>query len=386
MSDAPVQPPMLVPPEPVGTVTSEAALGTVPLEDGERSALSADAARQASEIAGLAPGSSEFTARVNRVETLGSDQIARSASLANRLLERPARAMSTLGEGSAISKTLIDLRATVEKLDPSRQADLFAPRKVLGALPFGKKLRNYFRGYEASQVHLNAIIEALRRAKDELLRDNASLEQEKSTMWTLMRELQKHAFLARELGGALATQVEVLAASDPARARALAGDALFAVRQKEQDLATQLAVNVQGYLALDVIKKNNGELVKGIERATTTTVAALRTAVVTAQALANQKLVLDQIGAVRETTSNLIAATSRMLLENAARVQEAAVQPTVDLARLQEAFSNVRAALDGMAAYRVKALASMEQTVDTLENEVGKMAEYVKEHPAPAAP
>ena len=54
-------------------------------------------------------------------------------------------------------------------------------------------------------------------------------------------------------------------------------------------------MNIQGYLALDMIRKNNLELMKGVDRATTTTVAALRTAVIVAQALNNQKLVLDQI-------------------------------------------------------------------------------------------
>ena len=65
--------------------------------------------------------------------------------------------------------------------------------------------------------------------------------------------------------------------------------------QRVQDLLTQMAVTVQGYLALDLVKKNNVELIKGVDRASTTTVAALRTAVTVAQALVGQKLVLDQI-------------------------------------------------------------------------------------------
>ena len=77
---------------------------------------------------------------------------------------------------------------------------------------------------------------------------------------------------------------------------------LFSVRQKHQDLLTQLAVSVQGYLALDLIRRNNVELIKGVQRATTTTVSALRTAVIVAQALADQKLVLDQITALNTTT------------------------------------------------------------------------------------
>lgn len=382
MSDESLQPPMLVAPEPVQAVAPEAAIGKVPLQTDERAAIVAEAQRQAGEIVALQPQSPEFAVRLQALESLGNAEIVRSASVANRMMERPTRAMGALGEGSGVSKTLLDLRATVEKLDPSRQGDLFSPKKLLGVMPFGNKLRDYFRGYESSQAHLNGIIESLRRAKDELLRDNASIEQEKTNMWTLMHELEKHAYLAKELGDAVDAQVKSLQFTDPERARVLADEVLFAVRQKQQDIATQLAVNVQGYLALDLIKKNNGELAKGVERATTTTIAALRTAVITAQALANQKLVLDQISAVHDTTSNLIASTSRMLKENATRVQEGATQPTVDIAKLQEAFTNVRAAIDGMADYRIKALSSMEQTVNVLGTEVGKMTDYVKERRA----
>src|SRR6202165_324382 len=108
-------------------------------------------------------------------------------------------------------------------------------------------------------------------------------------------------------------QVGGIQASDPDRAKVLQEDVLFYVRQKDQDILTQLAVSVQGYLALDVIRRNNVELIKGVDRATTTTVSALRTAVIVAQARAHQKLVLDQITALNTTTGNLIESTSEML-------------------------------------------------------------------------
>jgi uncharacterized protein YaaN involved in tellurite resistance len=383
MNDDTLEPPqVLEPPHPVAAVKAEDAMGKVPLAADERAKIEDDAARIAGDIALLEPESDQFRERVRVLEALGNDEINRSASVANRMMDRPTRAMGALDGNSGVAKTMLDLRSTIEKLDPSRQGDLFSPKKLLGILPFGNKLRDYFRGYESSQSHLNAVIEALRRSKDELLRDNAAIEQEKTNMWALMHDLQKHALLARTLGDAVDTKVKALATSDPQRSKALAEEVLFAARQKQQDIATQLAVNVQGYLALDLIKKNNAELAKGVDRATTTTVAALRTAVMTAQALANQKLVLDQIAAVRDTTSNLIASTSQMLKENSVRVQEGATQSTVDVAKLSEAFANVRAAIDGMSDYRIKALASMEQTVDALGSEVGKMTSYVEERRA----
>jgi len=369
---------MLTAPDPVTAVAVSDALGKVPVPADERGKLDADAERLARELAQLAPQSAEYQEHVRALEALGNAEIARSANVASRLLDRPTRAMSALGESAPVAKTLLDLRATVEKLDPSRQGDLFSPRKLLGIIPFGDKLQAYFRSYESSQSHLNAIIEGLRRGKDELLRDNAAIEQEKASMWGLMGELEKHGYLSRALGDAVDREAQALQTAEPERARALQEDVLFAARQKQQDIATQLAVNVQGYMALDLIKRNNAELVKGVDRATTTTVAALRTAIAVAQAVANQKLVLDQIDAVRGTTSELILSTSAMLRQNAARIQEGASAPTIDVDKLKEAFANVRATIDGMADYRVKALSSMERTVDALGDEVGKAKAYIE--------
>ena len=377
MADDVLQPPMLTPPEPVAPVAASDALGKVPVPAGERAQLDANAAALAKELTTLSPDGDAYKEKLRALEGLATSEITRSANVSNRMLERPTRAMAALDEGSPVAKTLLDLRGTIEQLDPARQGDLFSPRKLLGVLPFGNKLRDYFRGYESSQTHLNAIIEALRRGKDELLRDNAAIEVEKATMWTLMGELEKHGYLARALGDAVEREIAQLEASDPERAKALREDVLFTARQKEQDIATQLAVNVQGYMALDLIKRNNAELVKGVDRATTTTVAALRTAVITAQAVANQKLVLDQITALQSTTSNLIVSTSKLLRSNATRIQEGASGATVDVEKLKEAFANVRATIDGMADYRTKALVSMERTVDSLNDEVGKAKQYL---------
>jgi hypothetical protein len=89
-----------------------------------------------------------------------------------------------------------------------------------------------------------------------------------------------------------------------------------------------MAVTVQGYLALDLVKKNNVELVKGVDRASTTTVAALRTAVTVAQALTNQKLVLEQITALNTTTANIIDSTGKLLKSQTAIHEQAAARPS----------------------------------------------------------
>jgi uncharacterized protein YaaN involved in tellurite resistance len=144
-------------------------------------------------------------------------------------------------------------------------------------------------------------------------------------------------------------------------------------------------------MALDLIKKNNTELQKGIQRATTTTVAALRTAVIVAQAIANQRLVLDEIQALNTTTGNLIAGNAKMLKANATRVYEQATTSSVDVETLKAAFATVMTAMDDISAFKVKALSSMEQTVNSLNGEVGKAKAYLESErgrltPGTAAP
>jgi uncharacterized protein YaaN involved in tellurite resistance len=152
---------------------------------------------------------------------------------------------------------------------------------------------------------------------------------------------------------------------------------LFYVRQKVQDLTTQLAVSVQGYMALDVIRRNNIELIRGVDRATTTTVSALRTAVIVAQALSDQKLVLDQITALNTTTSDLIESTSVLLRQQSGAINEQAASSTIELEKLQLAFDNIYATMDEIDAFKLKALDNMSQTVDALTTQVGKAQTYL---------
>lgn len=371
--------PALIAPEPVKPIAPAAAVGKVPVSPEQKTALQAQVDQVAKTLVSLPVDGPEFKHAVDSLSSMASKEIVASANVANSLLDRPSRTMSSgaFGNESDVSKQMLDLRRTIEKLDPSRQGDLFSAKKLLGFMPFGNKVQTYFRGYESSQGHLNAIIEALYRSRDQLMRDNASIEQEKANMWKLMGTLEQYAYLAAHVADAVEAQIASIEVSDPERARILKEDVLFYARQKQQDIATQMAVNIQGYMALDLVKKNNAELQKGIERATTTTVSALRTAVVVAQAVASQRLVLDQIQALNTTTGNLIAGNARMLKDNATRVYGQASSATVDVEKLKLAFANVMQAMDDMSNFKVKAIGSMQQTVTSLTGEVDKAKAYL---------
>jgi len=377
--NAPLPPPALTPPEPVAAVAPADAAARVPLPPDETQRLDRQVGEFVGDLTSLDPHGADFKARVDLILNLGADEVRKSAGVANRMLERPMNALKNgvFDGASPVSKALGDLRNTVEALDPSRQGDLLSPRKILGMIPLGNKIKAYFDGYRSAQNHLNAIIETLYRSKDELQRDNAAIETEKTSMWALMQKLEGFVYLGKKLDAEIDAQLAALDATDPERAKILREDVQFYTRQKIQDLLTQMAVNVQGYLALDLIKKNNIELIKGVDRATTTTVAALRTAVVVAQALANEKLVLDQVRSLNTTTGNMIESTSAMLKQQSAGVYEQAASATIDVDKLKAAFRNVYDAMDAVSTYKAAALDSMQKTVTALEGEVRTATAYL---------
>jgi uncharacterized protein YaaN involved in tellurite resistance len=368
-------------PAPVAPVAPTKAEGAVPINAADQAKLDAMVASYLDAVSTLDAHSQAFADKVKDIGKLGDDDIRASAAVSNRLLEKPLAAMQNGGltEASTVSKSLLRLRRQVEDLDPSKQGDLLSPNKLLGLLPFGAgdKLRDYFDKYRSSQNQIDAIITALYHGQDELQRDNAAIEQEKVNLWAVMGRLRQYSYLAQSLDTALTGRIATIEATDAERAKVLKEDMLFSVRQKNQDLLTQLAVSVQGYLALDVIRRNNLELIKGVQRATTTTVSALRTAVIVAQALADQKLVLDQITALNSTTSNLIESTSELLRQQSGAINEQAASATVDLAKLQAAFTNIYATMDEIDTFKVAALDTMQKTVTALTTEITKSQAYL---------
>ncbi len=320
--------------------------------------------------------SPEFEAKAADVRTMGDADIRRAAETSNRLLQSPVKALQEggLAQGSTVGKTLLDLRRTIEDLDPSEAK---GAKKILGMIPFGDRVTDYFRKYQSAQSHLNGILHSLQRGQDELRKDNTALNLEKQQLWDTMGMLNQYVYVAERLDARLAASIATLEVSDPEKAKSLREDVLFYVRQKHQDLLTQLAVSIQNYLAIDIVIKNNLELVKGVDRATTTTVSALRTAVIVAQALTNQKLVLDQITALNTTTSGLIERTSEMLRDNSVKIQEQAASATIGIESLQRAFSNVYQTMDAIDTFKVQALDSMAASIGVLETEVAKSQSYL---------
>ncbi|WP_434992145.1 toxic anion resistance protein [Arthrobacter sp. Ld5] len=318
--------------------------------------------------------SPEFQTKMAQLTRLGEGTMQQAGTASNRMLNRPAAALAATGAdpASRTGNTLVELRQIVTALDPKRH-DLAGTKRIFRFLPGGNAIERYFMKYESAQAQLDAITKALKGGQDELRQDNAAIQTERDALWVAMGQLANYAVLANHLGNGLEERVVGLRNQGKTDdATALEADALFYVRQRHQDLMTQMAVSIQGYLALDVVKKNNTELIKGVDRALGTTLAALRVAVIVAQALAQQKIVLAQIDALNSTTADMIVSTSELLRTQGTAIHQNAAKATIDPAKLQQAFDNVFQAMDEVDRYKAEAAQSMKQTVQVLQGQVDR--------------
>ena len=364
----------LTPPDPVPAVSAEKAAGLVPVSEDVKSKLETKVDGFIDDLIAQDANSPEFGKKVDQLTNMGRKEIMAAAGMSNRFLDRPVRAMD---KDEGVGSNLAELRRVVEELDPGKRGKLSGTRKILGIIPFGNKLTNYFRSYQSAQTHIQSILSNLASGKDELIMDNAAIDVERQKLWEAMGNLEQMIHISNTLDAKLEDKAAELDATDPAKAKAIRETALFYVRQRTQDLLTQMAVSVQGYLALDLVKKNNIELVKGVDRASTTTVGALRTAVTVAEAMTNQRLVLNQITALNDTTAGIIDSTSTMLRDQTGKIHEQAAASTIPLETLQRAFQNIYDTMDEVDEFKIRALDSMKQTVTVLSDEVEKSKGYI---------
>jgi len=299
------------------------------------------------------------------VETMGIE-LQKDAARRSQMLKQPIKQLADQSsDGGQVANALVDLKVKVEELDPAKfdlEAGWFS--RMLGYLPgVGTPLKRYFSQYEAAETVIDAVMNSLRQGQDQLKRDNITLAEDQKAMRALSHKLEKAVKLGELIDRKLQERIATELVSDDPRTRFIQEELLFPLRQRIQDLQQQLLVNQQGFLTIEMIVRNNKELIRGVNRALNVTVSALQVAVTLALALANQKIVLQKVQAVTQTTENLIAGTAERLKTQGAEIHKQAAGTMLDLDVLRKSFQDIRAALDDVARYRQEALPKMAENI-----------------------
>ncbi|MBF0633351.1 MAG: toxic anion resistance protein [Nitrospinae bacterium] len=353
-------------------------------EPGEDANLEESAKKFVSQLIAVNPQNAEAgEAGKTAVETMGFS-VQREAANQSQMLKQPISALSKRADdGGDVANALINLKMTVDELNPNKfdmEPGWFG--RALSKIPgVGSPLARYFTKYESSQSVIESIIQSLEQGKNQLQRDNVTLGEDQKQMRESNVKLERAIKLGQLIDQGLQYKLDREIPKEDPRHKFIGEELLFPLRQRLIDLQQQLAVSQQGVLATELIIRNNKELARGVDRAVNVTVTALQVAVTVALALANQKMVLDKISSVSQTTSDLIAGTAERLKTQGVEIHKQASTAQISMESLKKSFADIDSALKDISEFRMNALPQMASTVlelDKITAESGKAIELME--------
>ena len=189
--------------------------------------------------------------------------------------------------------------------------------------------------------------------------------------------------LAKQMDQSIEAQIQTaeIEGIDPEKIRFVSEEILFPLRQRIMDMQQMIVVNQQGIVSLNVIRRNNKELIRGVNRAKNVTVSALRTGVMVASALYDQKIVMDKINIINSTTENIIESTSHMLREQGSEIQKHSAESMISPEVLKASFVEAIQAIEDVSTYKQQALPQMKETImlfSDLANDGQKVVEKIE--------
>jgi uncharacterized protein YaaN involved in tellurite resistance len=295
-------------------------------------------------------------------QEFGADVIRKTEAKNGILSKRMVEFSRGSAETGEVAKGLAERSAQMKTLDPS--AVNFEEKGLFGKI--ANPVKRYFDKYKTADAEIADIVKSLDSGKKMLQNDNVTLELEEQELFGLSKQLNEKVAMGNALDQYLTNAIDNKRAEggDEAKVQFVEEEILFPLRQRIMDFQQLQVVSQQGVVALDVIRRNNNELVRAVERAKTVTVSSLRTAVTVAGALYNQKLVLEKVNLLNQSTNNMIAATSNMLKTQGVEIQKNASEAMISTDTLRKSFADTLQALDDISSYKLEALPRMRQTIE----------------------
>jgi uncharacterized protein YaaN involved in tellurite resistance len=328
----------------------------------ENSALKKLAASNVEQLLNL--DESNITQRkavTSQIESFGADTLKKSADKNSLLSVTVSKLSQNGGTGGEVSKSLTELDKQLKTIDPS--AVSFTEKGIFGKL--FSPVKDYFKKYEKVDGVISNIVTSLEDGKKTLKNDNTTLEIEEASLRDLTKKLTKEIDMGMAMDEDIQRRLEEAKAEKQPedKIRFINEEVLYPLRQRVSDMQKLIVVNHQGIIAMEVVRRNNRELIRGVERAQNVTVTALRTAVMVASALYNQKIVLEKLQTLDKTTNDIIASTSRMLKEQGAEIQKQSLESGVSADTLKTAFADALSALDDISRFKTEALPVMQSRI-----------------------
>lgn len=265
------------------------------------------------------------------------------------------------GEGSPLAKNLALITENIGILDPNK-VDFNKTGGFLGkAVKFFNPIKRYFESFQTIASIIDKIRNDLKQGRDKLIQDNITMEVDTKRLVEAIQILTKQI---RIIGRAKDLIMEEVNHVDAERKALIEEHIVYTLAQKEMDMHTLNNVAMQAVMAMNILIRNNKELIRQVNRVDQITLFAFSTAVTVALALADQKIVIEATKQVTKTTNDLISATASKLKQQGLEIHKQASESVVDVQVLKQSFADIKSSLDSIREFRTNAIPQINGVIE----------------------
>lgn len=308
--------------------------------------------QQAGELALQVATSPEDRKLARRLSALGVKDQQKASKEIGLLKTRVGTMLKQLdGDGGGeIPKTLMQLRETMDEINPQVLGQPTGLSKLFGKVPgVGKVLKRIAMKYETVQSQIDNIMNGLRHGKDKLLQDNAELDQLYEQVMEAQVGVQRAAYMGELLWQKIDDQ---LVDADNSATRQKLQAMMHRVAMRVQDLRTMEQVNLQFFASIDMTVQNNDTLCEQVDRTVMVTQSLLTVGLSIQAALANQKQIAGAVKSVQESTAAMLEANAVSIGVQTREIGEMQNNPVIALDSVKNAYNTLVGAMDEMEMIR----------------------------------
>ncbi|MBI4233069.1 MAG: toxic anion resistance protein [Chloroflexi bacterium] len=338
------------------------------LSDAEVHALQA---RAAEVVHGLveASGSKEM-AIVDSISAVGIQTQRQATGDFNLLRARVGDMLAGRGPGEQVSKDLVDLRVTLDQIDPQRITNPSILQRIAYLLPFTGGVSAVVKALERIAVRYQTVsqqvvvVEArLREGRLMLTRDNIELRKLYEQVESAQGPIQKNAYL-----GELVIQQldQSLQGISDAQKRERVQEALHDVTMRVQDLRTMQEAHAQFLVSLQMTRQNNTRLGQAVDRTLTLATNMVMVGLAIQSALARQRRVQEATERTREFLGNLLVSNATTIRQHTTEIGDIYNSPVVAVDKITQAHNQLIEAINLADQLKTEGIAAARENIAKL--------------------
>jgi len=279
---------------------------------------------------------------------------------------------------SHISKSLIKIKTEADSINPAKfdfNPGFFG--RIIQKVTGSSTLSQYANKFLSAKEAIESINDSLNEGIIILNEDIETLEKDQKRFKKTLKSLEEKIIYLQKLNAECLARIDI--EENEEIKKFLQENVLYELSTHILDLQTVQSATMQGVVAIDILIKNNKELIKGVKRTRNVAIPVLSIGFTIASGLHNQQKVLDVVQSVNKTTSEVMLANAEMLKTQGTKIQRQATESLLDLNDMKKAVETLISAVEEVESFKVEALPKMQKSIEDFNNLSVQLESKIKE-------